>query len=287
MWFFSNKQTELLNPECDQLCRELDMAIGAANNIFANPFLHINENAADVWMSSYSYLIPKTEKSNIRRYRKCRNGKILAEKAKAFNVIPRTLKNNIINHNGNVAKVLIEEGYRLIGNIEGQRLDEQQMLAIVKPSKNHLIIAGAGTGKTTTIVGKIKYLLNKKLCNPEDILVLSFTNASASEMSERIKKEAGCPIAASTFHKLGLEIIKEVEGKMPKIYSKSISSFVRDQLNSLMKNPDYLNNLCGYALYYRSALRTEGDFASNEEYQDYLSTNVPTTLNGETVKSYG
>ncbi len=379
MWFFSKSKTELLNPECDQLCRELDMAIGAANNIFANPFLHINENAADVWMSSYSYLIPKTEKSNIRQYKKCINGNVLLSKAKAFSVIPGTLRANITNHNirvelekecqslvdsmakatseaegylsiyndyvdvsvasewkskhdtlikkvksttfftyngcktqkifeekkqgfilltetfgirilkhnDDLARRQISEGYNLIGLVENQRLDEQQMLAIVKPSKNHLIIAGAGTGKTTTIVGKIKYLLNKKLCNPEDILVLSFTNASASEMSKRIEKEAGCPIAASTFHKLGLEIIKEVEGKVPKIYSKSISSFVRDQLNNLMKNPDYLNNLCGYALYYRSALRTEGDFASNEEYQDYLSTNVPTTLNGETVKSYG
>nr|MCR4647568.1 UvrD-helicase domain-containing protein [Lachnospiraceae bacterium] len=163
----------------------------------------------------------------------------------------------------------------------------QQMISIVKPSKNTLIIAGAGTGKTTTIVGKIKYLLKKGLYSPEEILVLSFTNASATEMSERINKESGYPIAASTFHKLGLEIIKKVEGKVPKIYSKPVSSFVREQMDSLVRNPVYLNKLCIYALFHRYGIRSESDFSTKEEYQEYLRMNAPVTLNGEHVKSYG
>ena len=59
--------------------------------------------------------------------------------------------------------------------MEGRRLDEQQMCCLVKEAYNHLVIAGAGTGKTTTVVGRIKYMLMQGICKPEDILVLSFT----------------------------------------------------------------------------------------------------------------
>ena len=82
------------------------------------------------------------------------------------------------------------------------------MLCIVKENYNHLVIAGAGTGKTTTIIGKIKYLLKTNKYTPNDILALSFTNKSAAEMKERIKKETGNDIDASTFHKLGVNILR-------------------------------------------------------------------------------
>ena len=83
----------------------------------------------------------------------------------------------------------VQAAYALIGDVEGRKLDQQQMTCIVKEAHNHLVIAGAGTGKTTTVVGKIKYLLKTGKCLPQDILVLSFTNVSASEMNERISTE--------------------------------------------------------------------------------------------------
>lgn len=290
MCFFSEKRKqkkEQLESECISLLAELNTAIGAANSYFANPNMFIDVSVANLWLNKYNYLIQKSSGERIRVYKKCSQGKTLLQKATTFSNIPGTLKNNIIKHNDDFARRLIDEGYRLIGNVEGKRLDEQQMISVVKPSMNHLIIAGAGTGKTTTIVGKIKYLLRKGLYKPEDILVLSFTNASATEMSERINKETECPIAASTFHKLGLEIIKAVEGKVPKIYSKPVSSFVKEQLNSLMEDSEYLKKLCGYALFHKNGIRTESDFSNRSEYLEYLSMNPPITLNGEYVKSYG
>ena len=290
MCFWSKKRQqkkELLESECNSLCEELGIAIGAANSYFANPNIYIDVSTADFWLNKYSYLIAKTDNSTVNRLKKYSNGKELSEKIALFSQIPGSIKNNIVKHNDDLARRQIEEGYRLIGDVEGRKLDEQQMISIVKPSNNHLIIAGAGTGKTTTIVGKIKYILKKGIYKPEDILVLSFTNASATEMSERINKESGVPIAASTFHKLGLEIIKSVEGKVPKIYSKPVSGFVREQLGILMRNQGYLNSLCEYALYHKNGIRTEKDFSTPEEYIEYLALNPPVTLNGETVKSYG
>ena len=114
-----------------------------------------------------------------------------------------SLKQQISIHNDRVADAKIQNAYTLIGDVEGRRLDKQQMTCIVKDAHNHLVIAGAGTGKTTTVVGKIKFLLKSGKYKLEDILVLSFTNVSASEMSQRINKETGCNIDASTFTNLG------------------------------------------------------------------------------------
>ena len=96
------------------------------------------------------------------------------------------------------------------------------MRCITKEVRNHLVLAGAGTGKTTTIVGYVKYLLKSGTSKPEDILVLSFTNASAAEMSQRLTAELGVSVTASTFHKLGLDIITSAQGKNRK-YTPQIS----------------------------------------------------------------
>ena len=149
---------------------------------------------------------------------------------------------------------------KLILPVEGKMLDNQQMRCIIKEVHNHLILAGAGTGKTTTIIGYVKYLLKKKICMPDDILVLSFTNASAAEMSERLNKELGKPIAAQTFHKLGLDIITTVQGKKPKIYSTDIQQFVRKQLDVLTQDNAYLRKLCIYLTYNGTEQKTEFHF---------------------------
>lgn len=202
-------------------------------------------------------------------------------------VLNSGIDNTVQLHNEAVARAMIADGRRIIGNVEGRQLDDQQMICIVKPSHNHLVIAGAGTGKTTTIVGKVKYLLNSGQYAPEDILVLSYTNASATEMSMRINKEANCSISASTFHKLGLNIINKVEGKKPKITKVNLIEFTKDKLSELMKENRYIELLCNYLFSQYKFSKTEHDFISRTEYDDYLRLNPPITLNGEKVKSYG
>ena len=181
----------------------------------------------------------------------------------------------------------IERARGILGLVEGRPLDDQQIRCIVRPDDSHLVIAGAGTGKTTTIVGKVKYLLKTETCKPEDILVLSFTNASASEMKERIHKEVDCDIEASTFHKLGLNIITQVEGITPKITKIIIQQFVKDKIAMYMKEPGYLGFLCNYFIFNNKHDKSEFDFTSLDEYNDYLRSNPPVSLKGDRVKSYG
>ena len=125
----------------------------------------------------------------------------------------------------------------LCGKVEGRKLDNAQIKAIINENENNLVIAGAGTGKTTTIVGKIKYLVNNGV-DSSNILVLSFTNKSASEMKERIEKEIGKRVDAYTFHKLGLLIVKSVKENI-NIYSEGLTGFIVSTLNKLVNDYEY------------------------------------------------
>ncbi len=93
-------------------------------------------------------------------------------------------------------------------NIEGKALDEQQQAAVLSTANTSLIVAGAGSGKTLTILGKVKWLVQVQKVSPEDILLLSFTNKTVNELNVRLAK-LQLPLKATTFHKLGLNIIKK------------------------------------------------------------------------------
>ena len=89
----------------------------------------------------------------------------------------------------------------------GYILDKQQQDIVLDDSKQLLVVAGAGSGKTLTILGKINYLIKYKNILPEDILCISFTKASSDSLKEKIKKEFSIDILVYTFHKLGINIL--------------------------------------------------------------------------------
>lgn len=69
---------------------------------------------------------------------------------------------------------------------EGKKLNKEQLEAIKHKEGPLLIIAGAGTGKTTVITERIKYLIFSKLAKPQEVLALTFTDKAAREMEERV-----------------------------------------------------------------------------------------------------
>lgn len=89
-------------------------------------------------------------------------------------------------------------------------LDEEQIKTILADEDYSLVIAGAGTGKTTTMVSKIKYLVDKKGIDPSRILAMSYTKKATEELKERIQIDFGLPVDVATFHSLGFRIIRNI-----------------------------------------------------------------------------
>lgn len=98
--------------------------------------------------------------------------------------------------------------------------DEQQRAAIVFEDRN-LLIAAAGSGKSSTVVAKIGYALETGFCSPGQILALAFNKTAAEELDIRISERLAGQlkgqgsVTSRTFHRLGLDIIATVEGKKP------------------------------------------------------------------------
>lgn len=87
------------------------------------------------------------------------------------------------------------------------KLDDEQKRVVLNNSKNALIVAGAGSGKTTVISAKVKYLIDIKKVNPSKILVISFTRESVNDLKNQIINGLKLEITIQTFHKLALSII--------------------------------------------------------------------------------
>ena len=140
----------------------------------------------------------------------------------------------------------------LLSNIDGKSLDQQQRAAVINDENRVLVLAGAGSGKTLTIAAKVKYLCEIKSVNPNDILLISFTKKSAQEMTGRIKDKLGIQIEAKTFHKLGLDIIKEADGIHPEIAEESeLNNSIHDFFEKeLTRQPELIQNLTEYFAYY-------------------------------------
>ncbi len=97
------------------------------------------------------------------------------------------------------------------------RLNKEQYAAATSKDVQNLIIASAGTGKTSTIVGRIAYLLGEGV-KPDEILLLTFTNKAAAEMVERVAsffgKEVAGKIDAGTFHAVSYRWLKKQDKKV-------------------------------------------------------------------------
>lgn len=177
--------------------------------------------------------------------------------------------------------------------VESKPLTERQRHACIVDEDNNLVLAGAGTGKTSTMVGRAGYLIESGQARPGDILMLAFANKAALEMQERIAERLGnCGVSASTFHKLGKEIIAAVEGKQPSLTPladdpKMLAWQVNQWFEEHLKNPQYRQITIEYFQYHLYPEANPFDFKSEGEYFDYILANDIRTLKGEPVKSLG
>lgn len=176
--------------------------------------------------------------------------------------------------------------------IESNPLTQRQRRACIIDDNNNLLLAGAGTGKTSVMVGRTGYLLNSQLAGDKDILLLAYGRQAANEMDQRIKDKLQTEqVSATTFHSLGLNIIAQVEGTRP-----NLSVFAEDQqgkdkwiescFEALIKEPQYCHLALEYFSQYYYAEKSEFEFTCLGEYYRYLNDNEVRSLKGDKVKSF-
>lgn len=202
----------------------------------------VDLSQSDYFLSSdfIEYVHDKEPKSliSIENYQK--------EIERGFSDIPQT-------HNVKFVQEELEKNKTYFDTLLKYPLDQQQRESIVKLEDNCLVVSSAGSGKTSTSVGKIKYLVEKRNIEPSKILPLTYTKKAADELSERLGlAEKG--LACHTFHSLAFRILAETTKEKPSIckrglmlqcfyflidhnpdFKKAIISFLTEK-NSLTKN---------------------------------------------------
>lgn len=106
--------------------------------------------------------------------------------------------------------------------VEKNPLTDEQRYACICMDDSVLIVAAAGSGKTSTMVAKTGYALHEGLAKPEQILLLAFNRATANEMGERVSQQLKSvpdieKVRSQTFHGFGLEVIGVATGKKPSL----------------------------------------------------------------------
>ena len=115
-------------------------------------------------------------------------------------------------------------------------LNDRQKEAVLYGDGPLLILAGAGSGKTSVLTKRVAYLIKERNVSPSNIVAITFTNKAAKEMKERIIKEVGkegYDIQISTFHSFGLRIIKENYEKLG--YEKNFTIIDSDDSLTVVK----------------------------------------------------
>lgn len=126
---------------------------------------------------------------------------------------------------------MLETHQDFFQNIESSPLNDSQSRAVVNGEDSVLVLAGAGSGKTSVLVARAGWLLRRQEAEPEQILLLAFGRQAAEEMNERIQERlGGVAIQAKTFHALALQIIQQGNRKVPAISKLETDSKARRAL---------------------------------------------------------
>lgn len=153
------------------------------------------------------------------------------------------------------------------------KLNAEQYAAATAPAGHSLVIASAGTGKTSTIVARIAHLLKNNI-QPDKILLLTFTNKAATEMIERLQrsfnKDTTSKIMAGTFHSVSYKILQKLDTKI----TLKQPSELKTLLKSLIEQRKFyhLSDLKPYSgayLYELYSLYQNG--GANESFAKWLS----------------
>ena len=174
-------------------------------------------------------------------------------------------------HNETIIKSRLDQNKDFFDYCLTYPLDGQQRRSIVSEENNCLVVSSAGSGKTSSIVGKVKYLTEKLNINPERILLISYTNKAAAELTDRMDIPG---LRGYTFHKLALDLIGQVTGQKPSICENTDALFV-NIYRELLKNEIFRESIVEYFVDYQIS-ETDWEKRKNDRRQDLIAQKANT-----------
>ena len=202
---------------------------------FMTKDIYITSNMYDTFTNKYKYLYDCLDK-NTCEYKNIL--KIINDKNKLLRKHNRKyVDNKLIKYKPYFDNMFNDINKNII-------LDKSQREAIICDEDNLLVLSGAGSGKTTTISAKVKYLIDIKNVKPDKICVITFTKKAKEELDYKINKLFNANVDIYTFHSLGLKIIKyyyknkDIDIIDEKGQYKIICDYIK---NNLFKNKEKFN----------------------------------------------
>lgn len=193
-------------------------------------------------------------------------------------------------HNQRVMTAHREQYASLFASVEKTPLSAEQIDAVLINEDRNLVVASAGSGKTSTIVGKVGYLLASGHSQPGDIITLAFARDAARELSQRLKSRLSGVlrddqrIEASTFHSLGLSIIGQATGIKPDVCSAP-DVMIDECISDLCKTNSRFNRTWQlFQAIYSRQIQTLPEFSSQHAYSSYLKACGARRKQGETLR---
>ena len=168
-------------------------------------------------------------------------------------------------------------------------LTDEQARAVATDEDATLILAGAGTGKTSVIVGKLAHLVRNQGEDPHAILVLAFNRKAAEEIRKRLPEDiAGVEVC--TFHAFGRRVIAE-SGIAPTISklaedNAEFGEAMDEMLDELLADAAKSRAVIDFIAYHQASYRSAFDFKTPVEYHEYIRNVELRTLSGDLVKSF-
>lgn len=156
-------------------------------------------------------------------------------------------------------------------------LDKQQIDAILHDDDNTLVIAGAGCGKTTTVQGKVSYLLNYGLAEPKEILLLSFAKKNAEDLKDKL---GHLGVECRTFHALAYHILKNSDRAPDVILPEDAEEIIVQAHRNLVQDSSYLASFNDMILNGLRPIKHENEFTTYKEYIEYLKDSEFESLKG-------
>ena len=177
-------------------------------------------------------------------------------------------------------------------NLGYRALTQEQTEAVATDEDVTLVAAGAGTGKTTVITGKLAHLVTNQKVDPTHILLLAYNTDAAEEIRNRLPAElSGTDVA--TFHSFGLRVIGEATGEKPSVADEVGESFalrrtMQDFVAEMMVDDQLARAILNFSVNMPAEYRSpfDAEIETEADYGQYVKNSELRTLKGELVKSF-